>query len=193
MKVPLPALRLATAALALLSTTGCRLNHAAAHVAFIGDSLTEGWRYPTANYGVHGNTTAKMLARFEPAIAGREYTVVVILGGTNDVLFDVDPAQTIHNLEQMAQRATQLHAEPILCEIPPIFHSYRRGDTRDFSSRVNNLNRAIVQLAASHHYKLVDYYTPLASHPNYFSDGVHPNRRGYLKMEAALLRQLHPY
>jgi lysophospholipase L1-like esterase len=134
-----------------------------------------------------------MLARFDREIPGHGYTTVVILGGTNDVLLGLDPDITIRNLDRMAERAVQEKAAPILCEIPPIFHNFNTWDKKDYRPAVMELNRRITQLAAAHHFRLVDYYTPLADHPNFTIDGVHMNRRGYLAMEAALLRQLHPY
>src|ERR1700678_3493487 len=103
---------------------GCRLIKADPDAAFLGDSITQGWYYPRANFGVFGNTSAQMLARFPSSIPGHHYKQVVILGGTNDVLLGVDPSVTIRNLAELGRETTQAGAEPVLCEIPPIFHSY---------------------------------------------------------------------
>jgi lysophospholipase L1-like esterase len=184
------AVRAAVIGFCLISLTGCRLLHAGSNVAFLGDSLTEGWRYPVVDFGVRGNTTSQMLDRFDRLIPGHGYKTVVILGGTNDVLLGVDPRTTIQNLEEIGERTAEQHAEPILCEIPPIFHSNDHADKKDYSTEVLDLNSRIIQLAAVHHWRLVDYYAPLANHPSYLSDGVHMKRRGYLVMEWALLHQL---
>jgi lysophospholipase L1-like esterase len=173
-----------------LGLAGCHLFHASPDVAFLGDSITEGWSYPKVNYGVHGNTTAQMLGRFDHLIPGHGYRTVVLLGGTNDVLQGIDPDITIQNLEKLAEETTEQHAEPILCEIPPIFHSYDPAVTKDFGPQVIELNSRIVKLAAAHQWKLVDYYTPITGHPSDSSDGVHMKRKGYLAMERALLHQL---
>ena len=169
---------------------GCRLITAGPHVAFLGDSLTHGWSYPAANLGIPGNTTAQMLERFPRQVFGHGYTTVVILGGTNDVLLGVAPETTIHNLEELGDETIQQEAQPILCEIPPIFHDYDPAVSTNFDPRVRDLNRRIQALAAERHWKLVDYYTPLAGHPRYLSDGVHMKRVGYLAMERALLQKL---
>jgi acyl-CoA thioesterase-1 len=176
--------------LLLCLLSGCHLIHADAHVAFLGDSLTQGWQYPRVNYGVHGNTTAQMLTRFPRLIPGHGYTTVVILGGTNDILLHINPDTTLHNLELLASQTMQQQAEPILCELPPIFHNYDPTDTQDYGPMVTDLNHRIAQLAAIHHWKLIDYYTPIAGHPDFSSDGVHMKRSGYLAMEDALLHQL---
>jgi acyl-CoA thioesterase I len=168
----------------------CHLIHADPHVAFLGDSITEGWQYPRANFGIHGNTTAQMLTRFPQVIPGRGFREVVIQGGTNDLLLGIDNQVTIHNLEQIGEATMQQNAEPVLCEIPPIFHNFNLADKKDYGPEVKELDRQIALLAQSHHWKLVDYYTPIENHPGYSADGVHMKRRGYLAMQIALLRQL---
>jgi lysophospholipase L1-like esterase len=167
-----------------------RLYKAPHDVAFLGDSLTQGWAYPQANFGIFGNTTAQMAGRFETQIAGHPYKKVVILGGTNDVLLGINPSETIHNLEGIAEKAEREGAQPVLCEIPPIFHSYNLADKTDYSNKVRALNQQIASLAAGHRWQLIDYYDPILGHPDYSSDGVHMKRRGYAVMEWTFLREL---
>jgi lysophospholipase L1-like esterase len=173
---------------ALASVTGCKYVKANARVAFLGDSLTEGWFYPRANFGVFGQTTAQIRVRSSAVLTGHRYDRLILLGGTNDVLTKVDPSLTIGNLEAMGELAQREGTEPVLCEIPPIFHSYNHSDTSDYSGTVKELNRRIVELAAAHHWRLVDFYDPLLSHPEYSSDGVHMKKLGYWTMEQALLK-----
>jgi lysophospholipase L1-like esterase len=182
-----PALIL-TVGLHLLS--GCGLLKADPHIAFLGDSITQLWWYPTANLGLSGDTTAKMLARFPLMVPSHGYTTVVLLGGTNDVLLGIAPDETLRNLEELARQTVQQHAEPVLCTLPPIFHSWVPGDIKDYKPQVLELNRRIAQLAVEHDWKLVDFYTPLANHPGYATDGVHMKRSGYLVMVVALHRVL---
>lgn len=162
---------------------GCRLFKAPADVAFLGDSLTQGWYYPRVNLGIYGNTTLQMLARFPGQIPGHQYRRVVILGGTNDVLTGMDPAVTVRNIERLARLSEDAGAQPILCEIPPIFHGLNPDDSFDYSSRVRVLNQKIVQLAATRQWKLIDYYDPILGHRDYSSDGVHMTHRGYVVMQ----------
>ncbi|HET6178086.1 MAG TPA: hypothetical protein VFE61_14200 [Candidatus Sulfotelmatobacter sp.] len=42
------------------------------------------------------------------------------------------------------------------------------------------------QLALQQGYLLVDYFTPMSGHPEFFPDGIHPNAAGYAVMEKAL-------
>jgi len=174
--------------LSLCLLTGCRVFKADPRVAFLGDSITQGWAYPVANFGLFGNTTLQMLQRDSAVLSRHNYSKVVILGGTNDVLLGIEPRITVSNLEKIALAVQRSGAEPVLCEIPPIFHSFNVNDTKDYSNDVRQLNQQIAHLAAEHRWRLVDYYDPLRRHPDVSSDGVHMKRRGYLLMEIALLR-----
>jgi acyl-CoA thioesterase-1 len=179
--LPLATLLLATLLLAALLLAAAFLNHASPRVAFMGDSITQGWAFPRANFGIYGQTTAQMLARFPSQIPNHHFRTVVILGGTNDTLLGIDPAITVANLSRMVDLARAAGVEPILAEIPPIYKEHQR-----FLPQVQRLNPQIAALAASKHVKLVDDYDALLNHPSSFSDGTHLKRRGYLRMEVAL-------
>ena len=160
-----------------------RLNHASARVAFLGDSLTWGWSFPRANLGVRGQTTAQMLERFPRQISVDRYREVVILGGTNDTLLGLDPAVTLSNLSRMVDLASAAGVHPVLAEIPPIYKENGR-----YLEAVDALDAGILRLAAERHVAVIDYASALRGHPGAYSDGVHLKRRGYLRMEWALLR-----
>jgi lysophospholipase L1-like esterase len=176
-------------ALGLCALSGCRLVGADPHVAFLGDSITQGWYYPRSNYGRYGNTTAQMLVRLPAVLSSGRYKEVIVLGGTNDILKGIGPEETIHNLEMLGEQIDQRGAEPVLCEIPPIFHALDPANSTDYAPAVIQLNRRIAELASLHHWRLIDYYSPLAHHASYSRDGVHLGMRGYLLMETAFLRQ----
>ena len=126
------------------------------------------------------------MPQFSPATAMPR---LIILGGTNDVLLGIEPETTVSNLEKIALAVQRSGAEPVLCEIPPIFHSLKMDDTRDYSNDVRRLNGQV-----THVWRLSiagDWWTttiPCDTIPNVSSDCVHMKRRGYLLMEIALLR-----
>ncbi len=167
---------------------GCSLNKASSQAAFMGDSITESWTFPRVNYGVHGDTTARMLARFPQQVLAHPYKTVYILGGTNDVLLHIAPETTIDNLDSMIQLAQSHHIEPVLGEIPPILR-----DGGAYSASVRDLNARILSLASLRHIAVVDYYDAIAGHPGFQSDGIHIKRRGYLAMEGRLLSTKNPF
>ena len=173
----------ACVALSLLCIlTGCSVFHCNPNIAFMGDSITYFWSLPATNLGVAGNTTAQMLERFPDQVLGHGYKAVVILGGSNDIRNTATPVaeevtEVVNNLKAMAADAEKEHLVVVLCDIPPI--------TND-DLRVMPLNAAITSLANSNNYRLADYYTPMAGHPEYFKDGLHPNAEGYAVMQKVL-------
>jgi lysophospholipase L1-like esterase len=169
----------------VLGFTGCsQVPQANGNIAFMGDSITAFWWLPKSNLGVYGNTTAQMLARYPSEVPNHGYKAIVILGGTNDVRVPTVPIQqavdaAMSGIEQMATLAAQENLEVVLCKIPPI---------RDIDPRVVALNTQIESYAQQHNYKLVDYYTPMVGHPEYFRDGEHPNDQGYFVMQPVLTK-----
>jgi len=165
--------------------TGCTsFPKANRNIAFMGDSITFLWWLPTTNLGISGNTTIQMLARFPEQVLGHGYKAVVILGGTNDardkkIPVDTEVSTATANIEAMAESAEKEGMEVVLCQIPPI---------QGLNSRVTPLNDAIAGLAEAHHYKLVNYYSPMLGHPEYFHDGIHPDDEGYFVMQDVLTK-----
>jgi lysophospholipase L1-like esterase len=138
---------------------------------------------PLHKDGVVGETSSQVLARFSSDVLNHGYARVVILCGTNDVL-QGNPNLTTElpaNLQTMAAMATSAGIEVVLSELPPLV-----GSEASMNPNIVAANAAIAQLAAQHGYLVVDYYTPLANHPEDLPDGVHPNAAGYAVMEQAL-------
>jgi lysophospholipase L1-like esterase len=81
----------------------------------------------------------------------------------------------------MAQMARAAGLEVILSQLPPI-----TLNGVSFNPQVIAANAAIHTLAIENGYLVVDYFSPMAGHPEYFVDGEHPNAAGYAVMEAAL-------
>ena len=166
-----------------LSAVGCTdYSRANANIAFMGDSITAHWYLPRSNLGIPGNTTTDMVARFPAEVPGHGYKAIVILGGTNDVRIKSQPIEdevgiAIGNLTKMAEQSKALNLSVVLCSIPPIQGEEARSET---------LNAEIKKLAEANHYGFVDYYTPMAGHPEYFVDMLHPNAEGYAVMQEAL-------
>ncbi len=148
---------------------------------FLGDSITEYWSLPVHNAGVAGQHTQEILSRFSRDVLGHRYARVVLLTGTNDIWSENGQLnQAVQQIGLMAATARAAGVEPVLCELPPMLNSAA------FNADVVTLNATIANLALTNGYLLIDYYTPMAEHPEYFSDGVHPNTAGYAVMETAL-------
>jgi GDSL-like Lipase/Acylhydrolase family len=165
---------------ALPTTFSAALNHTS---FFIGASIIDYWPMPLHKDGVVGDTSSQVLARFSNDVLNHGYARVIILCGTNDVL-QGDPNLTTElpaNLQAMAAMANNAGIEVVLSELPPLSGAYA-----NLNPAIISADAAIAQLAAQHGYLVVDYYTPLANHPEDFPDGIHPNAAGYTIMEQAL-------
>jgi lysophospholipase L1-like esterase len=160
-------------------------NSLLSHTAFMGDSITAFWDYPEVNLGVPGNTTAQMLVRFPTEILGHGYSVVVILGGINDLNQSKPPKEALANITQMAKLANDAK----IAVAPELTPEFRNNSSLDPSIR--SLNAGIIKLATAQHYALVDYYDSMAGHPEYFKEGLHPNKAGYAVMDKIVAKALN--
>jgi lysophospholipase L1-like esterase len=165
----------------------------------MGDSITAYWsgqgKVPLAttiysllpgviDAGISGNTTRMMLARFGVDALAHSPNVVVILGGTNDILSgSIDIGSEI----EMANDAAAAGIPVILCTIPasPMLDQTLAGQW----------NAEVANLAIANGYKLADYYqaTLTGGQPDpslFISDLEHPNARGYARMWPVLQAQL---
>jgi len=178
-------------------TFGDRANINPTRVACIGDSITElstypndlqtmlGANYNVSNFGVSGSTVLRN--SYKPYINQEAFqrakdflpNIVVILLGTNDVRADIYRSidNFVADYEQLVREVQALESKPeiFLVNPPPIF---------DNELNLNNTNLLedviprIEQVAKELGLTTIDVYTPLANHPEYFVDGVHPNNEG---------------
>lgn len=169
----------------------------ATRVACIGDSITQFSTYPTdlqtmlgtsynvREFGISGSTV--LFSSFTPYIDQREFqrakqflpNIVIIMLGTNDAREDYyqSIANFVADYKQLVREVQALESKPkiFLVKPPPIF------DNDLDLSNVNMLEGVIPgigQVAEELSLTLIDVYTPLVNHPEYFSDGVHPNNEG---------------
>jgi lysophospholipase L1-like esterase len=169
----------------------------AAHVACVGDSITAVTGYPdylqallgngsqVGNFGVSGSTVS--LGSIEPYLhqnatkvaTAFQPNVVVILLGTNDARADVYPytANFIKDYKMLISQFQQLECNPkIYLALPPPV--YENNINISSSHLTENIIPMVRQVAQENGLPLIDTYTPLLNHPDYFVDGVHPNSEG---------------
>jgi len=175
-------------------------------VAFLGDSLTSGWRlreeeaYPALvasslaarghpirviNAGVSGDTAAKGLARL-PAVLKHRPDVLVVALGANDGLSAQPLVATEAALERIVLDARGVGARVLLVgvrlatgEAAP-----RVGDTAGDEERARALFGIFPRVAAAHGLPLVpDLLAGVAGEPDLlFPDRLHPNAAGQRRL-----------
>ncbi len=138
------------------------------------------------NEGLGGETTAEGLIRIDRAITGHESRYLLLMEGTNDVVFlDISMEAAAFDLEEMARRALRAGMLPLLATIIP--RKDWRWTTAPFQSRIVELNARIRELAGDMRIPLVDQYGAFYFYPAsrggwtslLLDDGVHPNPDGF--------------
>jgi lysophospholipase L1-like esterase len=176
----------------------------------LGDSITQGSEYPTylqlqlgdeyavQGFGLSGSTVVLTSDRpylyqtvcqqaqdFQP-------NFVTILLGTNDArnnIYRDDIATFSEDYKTLIStfQALPSHPQVWLVTPPPAF-----DNTLDVNATyvVEGVIPRIRQVAADMNLTLVDIYTPLLQHPEFFPDGVHPNNEGALAIADEIYRAL---
>ena len=187
----------AFALFSLLAGPGCSGDGDGALVAFLGDSLTSGWRLPESkaypallerslrqgkhpirvlNLGVNGNTAAEGLARLDGALR-RKPDVLVVALGINDGLRGL-PLDAIESaLRQIVVRARAAGVRVLLVgmRIPPGMGA------EDYVVAFADM---YPRLAADYRLPLVPWLLEgVADNPELINDdGIHPTAAGQLRL-----------
>jgi len=180
-----------------------------------GDSLTAGFQSPTAECpdcletpygrflaerlrdrarvqisGVCGELTAEMVERFERDVVRHRPAWVVILGGTNDLGWNLQPAEILRNLTAMYERAAVAGIRVAAVTVPSI-----RGFD-DHIPRRHELNALIADSCARGNLPCVDFFTATAEPGThrlaapYSNDGLHLTTAGYDLLARLLYEQV---
>jgi len=168
-------------------------------VVFMGNSITEQWERLDSGFfagrlyvdrGISGQTTPQMLVRFRQDVIDLRPSVVVLLGGVNDIAENTGPTTLeaiVGNIASMAELARANGITVVLCSVLPAFDfSWRHG--LEPGPKIAALNAMIRQYADAHHIVFVDFYPALVDGHGglkaaFTIDGVHPNLAGYRAME----------
>lgn len=197
------------------------------HIVCFGDSLTAGFQSPCVDNpqgaetpygeflqaltgpsvrvsvsGLCGELTGDMVRRFRSAVLVHEPAYVVILGGTNDLGWNVTPATILGNLLQMYELATAAGVTPVPVTVPSI----RVGDDlsseegrrwfADHLDRRRQLNGLILRFAESKGLAAFDLFSATAEQETqqlaaqYSNDGLHLTTAGYRLMAERLYREV---
>jgi lysophospholipase L1-like esterase len=159
-----------------------------------GDSLTEAsdldnnYTWPTLvenrlnlkiiKSGIGGDTSGGMLSRFYPGVVQHQPDLVIIVGGTNDLWWDLGINLIQANIFAMACQARFHNITPIVgLPLPLLMKNIERQEMMapiaGWQKCVNQLSDLVQALAASNGQTHAKYYQ---------EDGLHPNKPGHLRM-----------
>jgi len=173
---------------------------------FMGDSITEGWFATDPNFftknnfvgrGISGQVTSQMLLRFREDVIKLKPKRVIILAGTNDIAENQGPIsldKVFGNIVSMAELAKVNNIKVVLCSALPAYDFPWRKDMKP-ADKVIALNQMIKDYSKKNNLTYIDYHSVLKDEKNGLpkeiaEDGIHPNKSGYEKMEAILMKSL---
>jgi lysophospholipase L1-like esterase len=174
-------------------------------VVFMGDSITEFWAradtelfsHGVIGRGISGQTSPQMVLRFFQDVVELHPRIVHIMAGTNDLAGNTGPesAQDFkNNVMAMIDLAHAHKIQVVLASIPPA-SAFPWKPGLHPAADIVTLNAWLRSYAKASGSRYVDYYSVLAdTHGGFLTalsnDGVHPNRDGYMKMQALALKAI---
>ena len=182
-------------------------------VIFFGNSITQVWSDYTdffsdngyLNKGISGQTTDQMLVRFKKDIIDEKVDCVIILAVINDLAENNGPItleEIFENIKSMVEISNDNNIKVILSSILPAYEFLWNPGIYP-SDDIISLNKNIRDFCKSGNATYVDYHTSMKDKRNglrddytYWRDdfngydGVHPNKKGYLKMEKIISKTI---
>lgn len=165
------------------------------NIICFGDSLTFGYSvepqqsYPSLlsrmlkreviNVGRSGDTVAMALERLEKDVLENEPLLVIIILGANDFLQGVPQERTFNDLKSIIRRIKSKRAMVALGELGP-FNMYVYKDEYKKLARAENV------------LLIKDILSGIFAQPDFMSDEVHPNSKGYAKIAEKVYKAILP-
>ncbi len=151
------------------------------------------------NEGIGGEGTTDGLARMDIALANHPARYLMLMEGTNDIIFlEVSMDTVAFNLEAMAGKCLDYGAFPLLATIIP--RNDWRWSLQIYRDRIFDLNAKILSLTEKTKIPLVDQFNAFYNYPAdqggwtslLLPDGVHPNEKGFYFMAETWLGAIVP-
>ena len=185
-----------------------------------GDSLTEGtdlnpnFTWPqlvenqvnvkVINSGIGGDTSGGLLGRFYHDVVRHKPDMVLIMGGTNDLWWDLDINLIQANIFAMTCQAEFHNIAPVVgLPLPLHMDSIRQqkmmapiGGWENCLKKLGRLVEALAASAAESEIANIDFYHPFcndhgdAQGKYFLEDGLHPNKEGHLLMASKVAQLL---
>ena len=137
------------------------------------------------NRGISGELTEDMLSRFDRDVVVHRPDIVIILGGSNDLGWGVDPDTIASNLTEMYDTSLSFGINPVSCTVPSIL-----GYDEGIPPRIE-LNRLIQEVSRRRGMVCVDLFAATGDSEGrlkeaYSNDGLHLSTQGYQTMAEAI-------
>jgi lysophospholipase L1-like esterase len=173
-------------------------------IVLMGNSITEHWQTYTPlffkensffiNKGISGQTTVEMLSRFNEDVINQNPQAVYILAGINDIAqnsgyISIDDIST--NIIKMGLLAQKNNIKVIICSVMPVTEITWNEKIKNANQKVIELNQKLINKSKKNNFTYLDYYSKMKDELNSLTyDGLHPNEKGYIKMNAIIKKSL---
>jgi lysophospholipase L1-like esterase len=175
-------------------------------IVCIGDSLTYGYgvdpfdswvsvvRRSTGldiiNKGINGDTTEGMLYRFEMDVISKNPDSVFVMGGSNDLIMNIEPSLVESNITVMCRLAIEKSIEPIIGIPPNVDIGNVREDWANYSDfskvakRLAKYRQGLLLYSRNSEIKYLDFYSEIEKRAidgigGLYFDGLHFNEMGH--------------
>jgi lysophospholipase L1-like esterase len=157
------------------------------------------------NEGVNGDTTAQMLTRVDGILNSKDYDVMLLMGGTNDIFHQVSTATIRDTLRAIADKAANKGVDTVFA---PIIHFHPNVDGSGRYSAAADLKTKVSALASESAQSgyFVDTWSELCLNANCFKwnylwrcvelgkDSVgHPNDNGHNVLATLFKAQIEKF
>ena len=156
------------------------------------------------NNGIGGDTTGGLLSRFYPSVVQHRPDLVLIMGGTNDLWWDLDINMILANIFAMTCQAEHHGIVPLVgLPIPMVIE---KACGQDFAApeggydrckeKLAALAKALARSAKQNDIACLDFYHPFcdkfgnATEKYFLDDGLHPNEAGHRLMAEKTVKML---
>jgi acyl-CoA thioesterase-1 len=134
------------------------------------------------NFGVGGERTDEILARFDASVPGAD--VLVVQGGINDVVQDRPIAEAARNLHELVRRGKERGLAVVLVDVLPWNKGWPGAE-----APIRQLNESIREIGVAESVAVLPFYDTLEDperpgrmKAEWTSDGNHPSVEGHRRL-----------
>lgn len=188
-------------------------------IVALGDSLTYGYgvgrqkAWPSLvasflgldliNKGINGDTVLGMLSRFEKDVIKEHPDILIITGGTNDIIFSSSLSATKLGMVSIVYQALAHRIIPFVglplpvhpASVPEIWSE--KIDFNMVSAKVEEYVQWLQEASSIMGNRVIDFYhlfyEDAASKGTFFIDGLHPTEEGHKLMADVVIHKVREY